>query len=187
MPSSPAQRREMIHVAASVAGNRPLAGRTYSLQRRRAYFALRTCKRVLALGADQSERVLRSRGDVLPVPGGVQGAAAAARPRGLPRHDRRARILSPAADRAGVAPLCVGTVRHDYGDPAIRVSRRLAGTHSLDLAAASDHLARSGYNLARSPDLDARAAYAVCDPLIRRDPECVPFTRICHGRASSRP
>ena len=52
------------------------------------------------------------------------------------------------------------------GDPAIRVSRRLAGTHSLDLAAASDHLARSGYNLARSPDLDARAAYAGCDPLI---------------------
>ena len=61
MPSSPAQRREMIHVATSVAGSRPLAGRTYSLQRRRAYFALRTCKRVLALGADQSERVLHSR------------------------------------------------------------------------------------------------------------------------------
>src|SRR6516225_11131295 len=93
MPTSSAQRREMIHVATSVAGSRPLAGRTYSLQRRRAYFSLRTCKRVLALGAHQSERVLHSRGDVLPVPGGVQGAAAAARPGGLPRHDRRAVLL----------------------------------------------------------------------------------------------
>ena len=81
----------------------PQPGRTDSLQLHRIGVPHRGRRRVLALRADQGERLLDPRGDVLSVSRGVQSAAAAAGSGGLSQHHRRARLPDPAVLRTCLA------------------------------------------------------------------------------------
>ena len=96
--------------------------------------------------------------------------------RSISRHHRRARVFRVAAHRTGVAPFGAGPVRDDHGDPVVRVSRRLAGTHYVGRTAAPDHLARTRRGFARPSDLDTPTGEARCGRLT--------FDRSCgNGRA----
>jgi hypothetical protein len=85
-----------------------------------------------------------------------KGSLAPARRSGIRLHDGRARFSGIARYGPCLAALRLWPVVHDDGDTAVRLSERLARSHSVDRHSPDHHRARPWSNLSRSSLVGSR-------------------------------